>query len=158
MALDLRVSDRASCRAWLESALMNMESQGLLNGIRERNPPHYHVALYPEPYLAYAAERMAEEAAEAAAIAAVEAAAAGPEGEEATSAPAITGGNAGSSIPLAPMFAAVLLLAALPLGHILTRHGWIRPETLGFARREAPVQGAADKATEMEAALERDAA
>jgi hypothetical protein len=61
MALDLRVSDRASCRAWLEDALMNLERQGVLNGIRERNPPHYHVAIYPEQYLAYAAERMKHE-------------------------------------------------------------------------------------------------
>jgi hypothetical protein len=61
MALDLRVSDRASCRAWLEDALMNMERRGVLNGIRERHPPHYHIAIYPEQYLAYAAERMKHE-------------------------------------------------------------------------------------------------
>jgi hypothetical protein len=33
---------------------------------RERRPPHYHVAIYPAAYRAYAAELMAAEAAEAA--------------------------------------------------------------------------------------------
>jgi hypothetical protein len=53
MAVDLRVSDRASCRSWLESTLLSLERRGVLNGIREFNPPHYHVAVFPEPYLAY---------------------------------------------------------------------------------------------------------
>lgn len=64
MALDLRVSDRASCRSWLEGALLNLEGQGVLNGIREFRPPHYHVAVFPEQYLAYAAERIAAETVE----------------------------------------------------------------------------------------------
>lgn len=62
MAIDLRVSDRAECRSWLESALLDLESKGVLNGIRERNPPHYHVAIFPSQYMAYAQERMEEEA------------------------------------------------------------------------------------------------
>jgi hypothetical protein len=61
MAVDLRVSDRATCRAWLEDTLMDMERRGLLNGIREHHPPHYHVAIYPEPYMAYATEQMKHE-------------------------------------------------------------------------------------------------
>jgi hypothetical protein len=61
MALDLRVSDRASCRSWLESALLNLESRGVLNGIREHRPPHYHVAVFPSQYYAYAQERLAVE-------------------------------------------------------------------------------------------------
>jgi hypothetical protein len=61
MAVDLRVSDRAECRAWLEDALLTMERAGVLNGIREHHPPHYHVAVFPEPYLVYAAEQMAAE-------------------------------------------------------------------------------------------------
>jgi hypothetical protein len=69
MAVDLRVSDRASCRDWLESALLGLEGQGVINGIREFHPPHYHVAVYPEQYLAYVgprieAERQAAEKAE----------------------------------------------------------------------------------------------
>jgi hypothetical protein len=62
MAVDLRVSDRASCRSWLESALLGMEARGVLNGIREFHPPHYHVAIFPDQYRAYAEERMALEA------------------------------------------------------------------------------------------------
>jgi hypothetical protein len=71
MALDLRVSDRAECRSWLESTLLNLESRGVLNGIREFHPPHYHVAVFPGPYLAYAEERMREEAEALAAAAAL---------------------------------------------------------------------------------------
>jgi hypothetical protein len=62
MAVDLRVSDRAACRDWLENALLNLERRGVLNGIREFHPPHYHVAVYPEQYLAYAEQRIAAEA------------------------------------------------------------------------------------------------
>jgi hypothetical protein len=69
MAVDLRVSDRASCRSWLESALLGMESRGLINGIREFRPPHYHVAVYPGPYLTFAQDRIAEEERAAAAAA-----------------------------------------------------------------------------------------
>jgi hypothetical protein len=62
MAVDLRVSDRASCRSWLESTLLSLEQRGVLNGIREFHPPHYHVAIFPEQYMAYASELMAAEA------------------------------------------------------------------------------------------------
>lgn len=64
MAVDLRVSDRASCRSWLESAILNLNREGVINGIREFRPPHYHVAVYPTQYMAYAQERMAQEAEE----------------------------------------------------------------------------------------------
>ncbi|TVP42193.1 MAG: LysM peptidoglycan-binding domain-containing protein [Gemmatimonadales bacterium] len=53
MALDLRRSQRAACRNWLESTLLSLEGQGLLEAIYERNPPHYHVAVYPRPYAQY---------------------------------------------------------------------------------------------------------
>jgi hypothetical protein len=129
MALDLRVSDRASCRAWLEGALMNMESRGLLNGIRERTPPHYHVALYPEPYMAFALERMAEEAAAAPPV--EEASAEAATDEATTVVPPIIGANSGSSFPMAPLVATLLLLTALPLGHLVVRRGWIRPASMG---------------------------
>jgi LysM repeat protein len=55
MAVDLRVSGRAACRVWLERTLMSLERQGVLDAIRERNPPHYHVALFPEQYTRYVA-------------------------------------------------------------------------------------------------------
>jgi LysM repeat protein len=53
MALDLRVSETRACRAWLETALLNLERRGVLEAARERRPPHYHVVVFPEPYLKY---------------------------------------------------------------------------------------------------------
>ena len=50
MAVDLRVSNRRSCRDWLESTLISLERQGVLDATRERRPPHYHVALFPTQY------------------------------------------------------------------------------------------------------------
>jgi hypothetical protein len=67
MAIDLRVSQEPACREWLEAKLTSLEDQGLINGIRERRPPHYHVAVFPEPYLAYAAAQRGAEVAEEAA-------------------------------------------------------------------------------------------
>jgi hypothetical protein len=74
MAVDLRVSDRAECRSWLESSLLAMEGAGVLNGIRENRPPHYHVAVFPKQYREYAEAQMAIEAEEALALAEEEAA------------------------------------------------------------------------------------
>lgn len=53
MAMDLRVPRRSACRKWLERALLELEEGGVLDVTRERSPAHYHVALFPEPYLAY---------------------------------------------------------------------------------------------------------
>lgn len=61
MAVDLRVSDRASCREWLEQTLLELERRGVLDGIREYNPPHYHVAVFPEAYREYVEELLARE-------------------------------------------------------------------------------------------------
>lgn len=69
MAVDLRVSQRAESREWLESTLLSLEEQGLLDITREYRPPHYHVALFPEAYMAHV-ERL--EAAELAAKVVVE--------------------------------------------------------------------------------------
>ena len=55
MAVDLRRSNRASCRQWLEQTLLALEGRGLLEAIYERNPPHYHVAVFPTPYVRYVA-------------------------------------------------------------------------------------------------------
>jgi hypothetical protein len=146
MALDLRVSDVAACRSWLENALMTMESQGLLNGIRERTPPHYHVALYPEPYLAYAAARMAEEAA-----AAPVAEASTDEVTEAATqaAPEIVAGGDSSSLPKTPLMATLALLVALPLA---LRCGWLRADLLGqVLRRDTAEQEQAAVVTESDA-------
>ena len=53
MAVDLRVSDRRACREWLEETLLSLERQGVLDATRERRPPHYHIALYPNQYDSY---------------------------------------------------------------------------------------------------------
>lgn len=55
MAVDLRRSSRAACRNWLERTLLALEAEGLLEAIYERNPPHYHLAVYPRPYATYVA-------------------------------------------------------------------------------------------------------
>jgi LysM repeat protein len=53
MALDLRVPDRRSCRNWLESTLLALERQRVLEATLEQSPAHIHVAVFPDQYLAY---------------------------------------------------------------------------------------------------------
>jgi hypothetical protein len=53
MAADLRRSLRSSCRKWLERTLLALEGKNVLDATRERWPPHYHVTVFPEPYLRY---------------------------------------------------------------------------------------------------------
>jgi nucleoid-associated protein YgaU len=53
MALDLRRPSNRRCRSWLESVLLSLEKQGVLEATYERRPPHYHVAVFPEPYKQY---------------------------------------------------------------------------------------------------------
>ncbi len=55
MAVDLRVSRSQACRSWLESTLLSLEKQNVLDATRERYPPHYHVAVFPQPYEGYVA-------------------------------------------------------------------------------------------------------
>jgi hypothetical protein len=50
MAVDLRVSARASCRDWLSDELLALETRGVIDATREYNPPHFHVAVFPSPY------------------------------------------------------------------------------------------------------------
>jgi hypothetical protein len=66
MAVDFRVPDDAKSRQWLETTLLSLEKQGLIDATRERYPPHYHVAVFPEAYLAYAKRRDAAAAVAAA--------------------------------------------------------------------------------------------
>lgn len=53
MAVDLRVSNRSKCRSWLERTLLSLERAGVVDAIRERRPPHYHVAVFPNQYADY---------------------------------------------------------------------------------------------------------
>jgi hypothetical protein len=56
MAVDLRVSNNAKCRSWLEKTLLALETRGVLDATRERRPPHYHIAIFPTRYLHYVAQ------------------------------------------------------------------------------------------------------
>ena len=53
MAVDFRASLNSVCRYWLESTLLYLEAAGVLEATRERQPSHYHVAVFPEPYAKY---------------------------------------------------------------------------------------------------------
>jgi hypothetical protein len=53
MAVDLRISPKAKCRAWLEKTLLSLEKSGVLDATRERHPAHFHVAVFPTAYLTY---------------------------------------------------------------------------------------------------------
>jgi LysM repeat protein len=53
MAVDLRVSNKRSCRTWLEKTLLSLEKTGVIEATRERRPSHYHVAVFPNQYVAY---------------------------------------------------------------------------------------------------------
>lgn len=66
MAADLRVSSKTECRAWLESALLSLEEDGVLDVTRESRPPHYHVALFPDRYMAHVQPMLARDSALAA--------------------------------------------------------------------------------------------
>jgi hypothetical protein len=53
MAVDLRVSTDRKCRSWLESTLLQLNETGVLDATRETRPPHYHVVVFPRPYMAH---------------------------------------------------------------------------------------------------------
>lgn len=60
MAVDLRYSANSRCRSWLEDVLLGLENGGVLEATRERYPPHYHVAVFPNSYASYVS-RMGED-------------------------------------------------------------------------------------------------
>ncbi|HEU4885267.1 MAG TPA: DUF5715 family protein [Longimicrobium sp.] len=57
MAVDFRISRASKCQKWFEKALLAFEEKNLLDATRERNPPHYHVAVFTREYRAYAARQ-----------------------------------------------------------------------------------------------------
>lgn len=71
MAVDLRIPQVGKCRSWLENTLLELERTDVLDVTRERNPPHYHVAVFPQSYERYVAGVSARPAAQAAASATV---------------------------------------------------------------------------------------
>ena len=60
-AVDIRRSWSSACRSWLERVLLQMEGSGVLEATRERYPPHYHVAIYPNPYAHYVTQLSQQE-------------------------------------------------------------------------------------------------
>lgn len=61
MAFDLRIPSNSRCRSWLERTLLSLEGNNVLDVTRERRPPHYHVAVFPEPYQQYLAGIMGQQ-------------------------------------------------------------------------------------------------
>jgi hypothetical protein len=59
MAVDFRTSLNSVCRRWLESTLLHLEEAGVLEATRERQPSHYHVAVFPKLYAAYVTDQLA---------------------------------------------------------------------------------------------------
>ncbi|HEY8377014.1 MAG TPA: DUF5715 family protein [Nannocystis sp.] len=53
MAVDVRRTTNRACRNWLENTLLHLEARGVLDATYESNPPHYHIAVFPRPYLRY---------------------------------------------------------------------------------------------------------
>jgi hypothetical protein len=106
MAVDFRVPDNASHRVWFEKTLLELETRGLIDATRERYPPHYHVAVFGEPYSAYAKKRDAA-AAVAAAVTAT------PMTALASVLPSPTTAQMQFGIPLHPVIAGVVSGLAL---------------------------------------------
>ena len=61
IAVDFRIPSQPDDRFWLEATLLMLEGDGVLDVTRERRPPHYHVAVFPDEYEAYVARRLAAE-------------------------------------------------------------------------------------------------
>lgn len=53
MAVDFRIPRERACRVWLEKTLLFLEGKKVLEATKERRPPHYHVAVFPNPYKKY---------------------------------------------------------------------------------------------------------
>jgi hypothetical protein len=57
MAVDLRVPAGASQRAWFDTALADLQRQGIVEVTREHTPAHYHIAVYAERWTPFAAHQ-----------------------------------------------------------------------------------------------------
>ena len=53
MAVDLRKPRSEKCLKWLRETLLAVEKAGVIEATEERNPPHFHVAVFPRPYTRY---------------------------------------------------------------------------------------------------------
>lgn len=57
MGVDLRRPTNARCLRWLRETLLHLEGAGVVEATEERRPPHFHVAVYPQPYRRYVSAR-----------------------------------------------------------------------------------------------------
>jgi hypothetical protein len=53
MAVDLRKPRNSRCLSWLRNTLSALEAGGVLDAVEERNPAHFHVAIFPSQYNRY---------------------------------------------------------------------------------------------------------
>lgn len=66
MAIDLRKPTNARCLRWLRDTLVALDATGVLEAVEERNPPHFHVAIFPRQYQQYVSARPGPQVASAA--------------------------------------------------------------------------------------------
>lgn len=57
MAVDLRRPSNSRCLSWLRSTLSSLTAAGVIEAVEERNPPHFHVAVFPSQYNQYVRAR-----------------------------------------------------------------------------------------------------
>jgi hypothetical protein len=57
MAVDLRKPRNPRCLSWLRRTLLALDGANVVEAIEENNPPHFHVAVYPQPYVQYVRRR-----------------------------------------------------------------------------------------------------
>src|SRR5690606_35835106 len=57
MAIDLRKPRNSRCLSWLRNTLLALEAAGVLEAVEERNPPHFHVVVFPSQYQQYVQAR-----------------------------------------------------------------------------------------------------
>jgi hypothetical protein len=63
MAADFRIPRNPVCREWIEAEFLDLEERGVIDATRERAPPHYHVAVFPEAFARFVAAEAPEDAA-----------------------------------------------------------------------------------------------
>jgi hypothetical protein len=114
MAVDLRVPANADDRTWLENALLDLENRGVLDVTREHTPSHFHVAVFPTQYRAYAATQDSIVARRTATAAAESPVAAMDDAAPAADSPSITA-HGKSDLP-PDVFALSLGVVAIVLG------------------------------------------
>jgi len=57
MAVDLRKPSKGSCLSWLRRTLSSLDGAGVIEATEEFRPPHFHVAVFPNPYRRYVLAR-----------------------------------------------------------------------------------------------------